>query len=183
MRYELYYWPSIQGRGEFVRLALEEAGAGYTAEERGVAKASVVKADAAIATLQAQVAEMTVKAPVAAQVYVTSAEVGEFVSPGVPLLSLVDLSDLWLRFDLREDLVKGLKIGDRFEMRVPALGDKLITAAIRRIATRGEYAGWRATRATGDFDLRTFEIRAYPVEPLPELRPGMSVYADWKRRP
>jgi HlyD family secretion protein len=165
------------------KLALEEAVAGYTAEERGVAKASVVKADAAIATLQAQVAEMTVKAPVAAQVYVTSAEVGEFVSPGVPLLSLVDLSDLWLRFDLREDLVKGLKIGDRFEMRVPALGDKLITAAIRRIATRGEYAGWRATRATGDFDLRTFEIRAYPVEPLPELRPGMSVYADWKRRP
>ena len=30
MRYELYYWPSIQGRGEFVRLALEEAGADYT---------------------------------------------------------------------------------------------------------------------------------------------------------
>jgi HlyD family secretion protein len=165
------------------KLALEEAVAGYTAEERGVAKASVVKADAAIATLEAQVAEMTVKAPVAAQVYQTSAEVGEFVSPGVPLLSLVDLSDIWLRFDLREDLVKDLKIGDRFEMRVPALGDRLITAAIRRIATRGEYAGWRATRATGDFDLRTFEIRAYPVEPLPELRPGMSVYADWKRRP
>src|SRR6266851_6444024 len=161
------------------KLALEEAVAGYTAEERGVAKASVVKADAAIATLQAQVAEMTVKAPVAAQVYVTSAEVGEFVSPGVPLLSLVDLSDLWLRFDLREDLVKGLKIGDRFEMRVPALGDKLITAAIRRIATRGEYAGWRATRATGDFDLRTFEVRAYPLQPIADLRPGMSVYADW----
>jgi len=165
------------------KLALEEAVAGYTAEERGVAKASVVKADAAIATLEAQVAEMTVKAPVAAQVYQTSAEVGEFVSPGVPLLSLVDLSDIWLRFDLREDLVKDLKIGDRFEMRVPALGDRLITAAVRRIATRGEYAGWRATRATGDFDLRTFEIRAYPVEPVPELRPGMSVYADWKRRP
>jgi HlyD family secretion protein len=165
------------------KLALEEAVAGYTAEERGVAKASVVKADAAIATLEAQVAEMTVKAPVAAQVYQTSAEVGEFVSPGVPLLSLVDLSDIWLRFDLREDLVKGLKVGDRFEMRVPALGDRPITAAVRRIATRGEYAGWRATRATGDFDLRTFEIRAYPVEPVPELRPGMSVYADWKRRP
>jgi HlyD family secretion protein len=165
------------------KLALEEAVAGYTAEERGVAKASVVKADAAIATLEAQVAEMTVKAPVAAQVYQTSAEVGEYVSPGVPLLSLVDLSDIWLRFDLREDLVKDLKVGDRFEMRVPALGDRLITAAVRRIATRGEYAGWRATRATGDFDLRTFEIRAYPVEPVPELRPGMSVYADWKRRP
>jgi len=99
------------------------------------------------------------------------------------LLSLVDLSDVWLRFDLREDLVKGLKVGDRFEVRAPALGDKPITVAVRTIATRGEYAGWRATRATGDFDLRTFEVRAYPVDPVPELRPGMSVYADWKKRP
>ena len=39
MRYELYYWPSIQGRGEYIRLALEEAGAGYVdvARERGTA--------------------------------------------------------------------------------------------------------------------------------------------------
>ena len=165
------------------KLALDEALAGYTAEERGVAQASVAKAEAAIATLQAQVAELTVKAPVAAQVYHTSIDPGEYVSPGVPLLTLVVVSDVWVRFDLREDLMKGLKINDRFEVRVPALGDKPITVAVRRIATRGEYAGWRATRATGDFDLRTFEIRAYAVEPVPLLRPGMSVYADWKRRP
>ena len=164
------------------KLALEEAINGYTAEERGVAQAAVVKADAAIATLKAQVAELTVKSPAPAQVYHTGADPGEYVSPGVPLLTLVDLSDIWLRFDLREDLVKGLKIGDRFEVRVPALGDKAITVVVRKIATRGEYAGWRATRATGDFDLRTFEIRAYPVEPVPGLRPGMSVYADWKKR-
>jgi HlyD family secretion protein len=142
----------------------------------------VVKADAAIATLKAQVAELTVKAPTAAQVYHTSVDPGEYVSPGVPLLSLVDVSDVWLRFDLREDLVKDLKIGDRFEVRAPALGDRPITVVVRRIATRGEYAGWRATRATGDFDLRTFDIRAYPVDPVPGLRPGMSVYTDWKRR-
>jgi HlyD family secretion protein len=66
---------------------------------------------------------------------------------------------------------------------MPALGDKPVTVEVRNIATRGEYAGWRATRATGDFDLRTFEVRAYPVDPVPELRPGMSAYADWKKRP
>jgi HlyD family secretion protein len=165
------------------KLALEEAVAGFTVEERGVAQAAVVKADAAIATLQADVAELTVKAPAAAQVYQTSIDPGEYVSPGVPLLALVDVSDVWLRFDLREDLVKGLKIGDRFEVLAPALGDRPIAVVIRRIATRGEYAGWRATRATGDFDLRTFEIRAYPVDRVPGLRPGMSVYTDWKRRP
>lgn len=165
---------------EQAKLAYEEAVAGFTVEERGVAKASAAKAEAAIATLKAQIAELTVKAPIAAQVYQINAELGEYVSPGVPLLSLVDLSDVWLRFDLREDLVKGLKVGDRFDVRVPALGDALITVEVRTIATRGEYAGWRATRATGDFDLRTFEVRAYPVDKLPNLRPGMSIYALWK---
>ncbi|WP_258604635.1 HlyD family secretion protein [Mesorhizobium sp. AR10] len=164
---------------EQARLAYQEAVAGHTAEERGVAKAAVAKAEAAIATLQAQVDEMTVKAPIAAQVYQVGVEVGEYVSPGVPLLSLVDLSDVWVHFDLREDLVKGLKVGDRFTIKIPALGDMPITVEVRTIATRGEYAGWRATRATGDFDLRTFEVRAYPVDKLPDLRPGMSAYADW----
>ena len=93
---------------------------------------------------------------------------------------MIDLSDVWLHFDLREDLVKTIKVGDRFDVRVPALGDRTITAEVKLIATRGEYASWRATRATGDFDLRTFSIRAYPVEKVPELRPGMSVYTDWR---
>ena len=159
--------------------AYEAAVNGYTVEEHGIAHANVAKAQASIDTTKAEVDELVVKAPIAAQVYQIGAELGEYVSPGVPLLSLVDLNDVWLRFDLREDLAKGLKVGDQFQMRVPALGDRVIRAAIRVIATKGEYAGWRATRATGDFDLRTFEIRAYPVAPVPELRPGMSVYATW----
>jgi len=77
--------------------------------------------------------------------------------------------------------LKDLKVGDRFEARLPALGNEKITVAVKTIATRGEYTGWRATRATGDFDLRTFEVRAYPVDPVPDLRPGMSAYADWNR--
>ncbi|HMG49127.1 MAG TPA: HlyD family efflux transporter periplasmic adaptor subunit [Inquilinus sp.] len=164
---------------EQAKLSYDEAVAGYTKEERGVARAAVDKADAAIGTLQAQVDEMTVKAPVTSQIYQIGAELGEYVSPGVPLLSLVDLGDVWLRFDLREDLIKGLKVGDRFTARIPALGDTPVTVEVRTIATRGEYAGWRATRATGDFDLRTFEVRAYPVDKIPTLRPGMSAYADW----
>jgi HlyD family secretion protein len=169
----------IAQRGsEQAKLAYEEATAGYTKEERGVAQANVVKAQASVDTIRAQIDELVVKAPIAAQVYQIGSELGEFVSPGVPLLSLVDLSDVWLRFDLREDLVRGLKVGDRFRMRVPALQDREITVEVRSIATKGEYAGWRATRATGDFDLRTFEVRAYPITPIPELRPGMSVYAE-----
>ena len=79
-------------------------------------------------------------------------------------------------------MARTLKVGDRFPVRVPALGDRTITVEVKLIATRGEYASWRATRATGDFDLRTFEVRAYPVDKVPELRPGMSAYTDWRAR-
>jgi HlyD family secretion protein len=171
-----------QKRLDQANSALQEAIAGFTAEEHQIAQANVVKAAAKSDTIKALVDQMTVVAPVASQVYQIPAEEGEVVTPGVPLLSLVDLGDTWLGFSLREDLVSGLKIGDRFTVRVPALGERAIEAEVRVIAPKGEYAGWRATRATGDFDLRTFAMRAYPVEKIDELRPGMSVFTDWTRR-
>jgi HlyD family secretion protein len=162
--------------------AYEQAVNGYTREEREIAVANVAKALADIKAIQSIVDQMAVYAPVASQVYQRNVEPGEFVSPGVPLVTLIDLNDLWIHFDLREDLVKTLKVGDRFDVRIPALGDRRITVEVKLIASKGEYASWRATRATGDFDLRTFAIRAYPIEKIPELRPGMSAYLDWRTR-
>jgi HlyD family secretion protein len=162
--------------------AYEQAVNGYTREERQIAEANVGKAVADIAAVQSIIDQMTVYAPVASQVYQRNVEPGEYVSPGVPLVTLIDLGDMWIHFDLREDLVKTLKVGDRFGVRIPALADRRITVEVKLIATKGEYASWRATRATGDFDLRTFSIRAYPVEKVPELRPGMSAYLDWRTR-
>jgi HlyD family secretion protein len=161
--------------------AYDQAVNGYTREERAIAAANVAKALADIKAVQSIIDQMVVYAPVASQVYQRNVEPGEFVSPGVPLVTLIDLNDLWFHFDLREDLIKTLKVGDRFDVRVPALADRRITVEVKLIATKGEYASWRATRATGDFDLRTFSIRAYPVDKVPELRPGMSAYLDWPR--
>jgi HlyD family secretion protein len=161
--------------------AYEQAVNGYTAEERQISAANVQKAVADIAAVQSIIDQMVITAPVASQVYKRNVEPGEYVSPGVPLVTLIDLNDLWVHFDLREDLVKTLKIGDRFDVRIPALAERRITVEVKLIGTRGEYASWRATRATGDFDLRTFAIRAYPVEKVPELRPGMSAYMDWQQ--
>jgi HlyD family secretion protein len=161
--------------------AYEQAVNGYTKEEHEIAAAAVKKALADIAAVQSIIEQMVVYAPVASQVYQRNVEPGEYVSPGVPLITLIDLDDLWIHFDLREDLVKTLKVGDRFDVRIPALADRRVTVEVKLIATKGEYASWRATRATGDFDLRTFAIRAYPVEKVPDLRPGMSAYLDWRR--
>src|ERR1700742_5115839 len=162
--------------------AYEQAVNGYTREERAIAKANVEKANADIQSVQSIIDQLVVYAPVASQVYQRNVEPGEYVSPGVPLVTLIDLADVWIHFDLREDLVKGLKVGDRFDVHIPALDDRLVTVEVKLIATKGEYASWRATRASGDFDLRTFSIRAYPVQPVPELRPGMSAYLDWRSR-
>ncbi len=162
--------------------AYDQAVNGYTKEERAIARTSVEKANADIQSVQSIIDQLQVYAPVASQVYQRNVEPGEYVSPGVPLVTLIDLSDVWIHFDLREDLVKGLKVGDRFDVRIPALADRRVTVEVKLVATKGEYASWRATRASGDFDLRTFSIRAYPVQPVPELRPGMSAYLDWRSR-
>ena len=162
--------------------AYDQAVNGYTKEERDIARTSVEKANADIQSVQSIIDQLVVYAPLASQVYQRNVEPGEYVSPGVPLITLIDLADVWIHFDLREDLVKGLKVGDRFDVRIPALDDRLVAVEVKLIATKGEYASWRATRASGDFDLRTFSIRAYPVQPVPELRPGMSAYLDWRSR-
>jgi HlyD family secretion protein len=162
--------------------AYEQAVNGYTREEREIAAANVQKAIADIAAVQSIIDQMVVYAPVASQVYKRNVEPGEYVSPGVPLITLVDLDDMWIHFDLREDLVRTIKLGDRFDVRIPALADRHVAVEVKLVATKGEYASWRATRATGDFDLRTFAIRAYPVEKVPGLRPGMSAYLDWRAR-
>jgi HlyD family secretion protein len=173
---------SAQKRLDQANLAYQEAVRGFTAEEHKIAEANVAKAAAKIETVKALVDQLTVNAPVASQVYQIPAEEGEVVLPGIPLLSLVNLGDTWIGFSLREDLIAGLKVGDRFAVRIPALKDRRVVVEVRVIATKGEYAGWRSTRATGDFDLRTFAIRAYPVDKIEGLRPGMSVYTDWQRR-
>jgi HlyD family secretion protein len=167
---------------EQARLAYNEAVAGFTREDLNIALAKVESAKADVTTLQSLVNQMVVIAPADSQVFRIPVEDGEFVLPGVPLISLIDLGDMWVQFDLREDLLRDLKPGSQIAVRVPALADRIVELEVRVIGAKGEYTGWRATRSSGDFDLRTFEIRAYPTQPVPGLRPGMSVYTDWAER-
>ena len=110
--------------------AHEQAVNGYTKEERAIAKANVEKANADIQSVQSIIDQLVVYAPVASQVYQRNVEPGEYVSPGVPLVTLIDLADVWVHFDLREDLVKTLKVGDRFDVRIPALDVRSVTVEV-----------------------------------------------------
>jgi len=159
-----------------------EAVSGFTREDLGIALAKIETATADVQTLKSLVDQMVVIAPADSQVFRIPIEDGEVVLPGVPLITLVDLNDMWVQFDLREDLLRDLKVGSTIDVRVPALGDRVMPLVVRVIGAKGEYTGWRATRSSGDFDLRTFQVRAYPAQPVEGLRPGMSVYADWSQR-
>jgi len=155
---------------------------GASQEERALAAAQVKQAEAGLAQRETDIKELMVRAPVSGQVTTRVAEVGGNYGAGAPLLSLIDISHPWLTFNIREDLLGGLKVGDTFKVDIPALNKDNIDVRVTVINVQGQYATWRATRATGGFDLRTFEVRAEPVTPVAGLRPGMSVVAQWTRR-
>lgn len=166
---------------EAAEAALQLATAGASEEEKALAAAQVKQAEAALKQREADVAELTVRAPITGQITTRVAELGENFSAGAPLYSLIDMNNLWFTFNLREDLLAGLKVGDEFSVVIPALMADSVKVRVTMINVQGQYATWRATRATGDFDLRTFEVRAVPIDTLTGLRPGMSVIAEWSR--
>lgn len=160
-------------RAEAAQAQLDLARAGASPEERAVAAAQVAQAEAVLAQRQADLDELTIYAPLSGEVSARLIELGENIGSGAPLFTIVDLDQAWFTFNLREDMLTGLQLGDILRVHVPALG-RDIDAQITLINVQGQFASWRATRATGDFDLRSFEVRARPLEPLEGLRPGMS---------
>lgn len=160
---------------------LDEAKNGDRIELRNKYAAALRQTEQQMIELQVQVDDLLVKAPVDGEVGPIPAEVGELFNANSPLLTLIRLPQAYFIYNLREDIMVYVRKGDKVSIRVPALQDKIIVAEIRYIAPMGDYATKRATRATGDFDLRTFEVRLYPLEPIDGLRPGMSALWAWDK--
>ena len=100
----------------------------------------------------------------------------ELYGEGCPATyTLLDPTDVWTTFQLREDKLAGVKMGGTIRVRVPALAGKVLDVRVFYIAPVGDFATWRATNAQGGFDLKTFEVRARPLQAVEGLRPGMSV--------
>lgn len=152
---------------------------GARREDKEAASAMADKAVGAVSEVEAYMQETRLKAPLGGEISEITAEAGELVSPGYPILSIVDLSDVWVTFNMREDILSNIRMGKVFSARIPALGNKKVDLKVNYIAALGAFATWNATKASGDFDLKTFEVRAVPVTPVPDLRPGMSVIVTW----
>lgn len=158
------------------QLKLAEEGA--QREDKASAQAMVGVAKGGIREVNALLEDQYLTAPCDGQVDEIYPEVGELVSLGTPLMSILKINDKWVTFNVREGFLKDFKMGGKIKVMIPALDKKKTELEVYYIRDMGSYATWRATKATGDWDSRTFEVKARPTEPLVDLRPGMTVILD-----
>ena len=148
---------------------------GARQEDKDAAVALVERASAAVELVNSYRDEIRLTSPsdgIIADIY---PKVGELVGQGSPIMTIQDLDDMWFTFNVREDRLEGLRSGDHILLTVPALGNREVQATVYYLSARESYATWKATREIGEFDTRTFEVRARPDSSVEGLRPGMSV--------
>ena len=151
------------------------ARAGARPEDRAAADAQARQVAGVVAEVQAAKRETALKSPVAGEVAKLLAKVGELAPQGVAVLTVVDLNDQWAVLNVREDLLQRFAIGQEFDASLPALGGQSARFKVFYSAPLPDFATWRATRAGSGFDAKTFEVRARPLAPIANARPGMSV--------
>ena len=147
---------------------------GARQEEKLAAQAQVERARGAVREVNAYIGETVQTAQMDGEVASIYPKVGELVGTGSPIMTISMMDDLWGTFNVREDQLGDLQIGKEFEAFVPAF-NKNIKMKVYHMKDQGSYAVWKATKATGQFDLKTFEVKARPTEPFEGLRPGMSL--------
>ncbi len=161
------------------RSLYEKAKKGARYEDKGSAGALVMQADGVLTEVNSYLSETRIFAPIRGEIANIVAERGELVPAGYPVITIVDLEDVWVTFNLREDLLAAIQKGSTFKARFPAIGMKEVFLKVTFINALGEFATWNATKTSGDFDMKTFEVHAVPVEKIIGLRPGMSALVKW----
>jgi HlyD family secretion protein len=150
-------------------------------EDKLAAVAMVNRAKGAVSEVESYISETMLVSPITGEVSDIFPKQGELVGSGAPIMNIVDLSDMWVVFNIREDLLANIKMGVEFEAIVPALGNKTVKLKVNYIKAMASYATFKATKTNGGFDVKTFEVRAVPVAAVDGLRPGMSLMVDYEK--
>ncbi|WP_295939666.1 efflux RND transporter periplasmic adaptor subunit [uncultured Alistipes sp.] len=153
---------------------------GARQEDKDAAAAMVRQAEGAVSEVESYLSDAMVYSPAAGEVSTVIAERGELVGSGYPVIAILDLTDVWVTFNIKETLMPGITVGTRMTGYVPAL-DKDVEFEVTYIAAQADFATWSATRTQGGFDIRTFAIKAKPTAGVENIRPGMSVLVDWDK--
>ena len=147
---------------------------GARREEKLAAAAQVNRAKGAVQEVSSYINETMQIAQKEGEVSDVFPKVGELIGTGSPIMNISILDDMWGAFNVREDQLNGMQVGSTITAFVPAF-NKEIKMKVYYIKDQGSYATWKATKANGQYDLKTFEVKARPIKPFEGLRPGMSL--------
>lgn len=148
---------------------------GARAEDKAAAEAQVAKVDGILQEVAAAEAEKYLLSPCDGEVSEMFPKVGELVGQGSPVMSIVDLKDVWFTFAVREDMLSRFQVGSKVEATIPALSNTVkYPLTVVHIKAMGTYATWRSTKQNGGYDVRTFDVKCRPDAEIPNLRPGMT---------
>lgn len=148
--------------------------AGARKEDKAAAEAQVARVDGILKEVAAAEAERYLLSPCDGEVSEKFPKVGELVGQGSPVMSIVDLTDVWFTFAVREDMLSNFAMGSTVMVKIPALGDDKYPVVVTHLKAMGTYATWRSTQQNGGYDVRTFDVKCRPIADIPGLRPGMT---------
>ena len=148
--------------------------AGARKEDKAAAEAQVARVDGILKEVAAAEAERYLLSPCDGEVREKFPKVGELVGQGSPVMSIVDLTDVWFTFAVREDMLGKFSMGSTVTVKIPALGDDKYPVVVTHLKAMGTYATWRSTQQNGGYDVRTFDVKCRPIADIPGLRPGMT---------
>lgn len=154
--------------------------AGASKEDKAAAAAQVLQAEGVVSEVESYIGDAMVYSPVDGEVSTIIAEQGELVGTGYPVVALLDTSNTWVTFNIKETLLPKITQGMKMQAYVPAL-DRNVELEVTYISVQADFATWSATRTQGSFDIRTFAVKARPVTEVENIRPGMSVLVDWDK--
>lgn len=152
--------------------------AGASKEDKDAAAAQVQQAEGVVSEVESYISDAMVYAPVDGEVSTIIAEQGELVGTGYPVVAILDTTDTWVTFNIKETLLPKITVGMKMTAYVPAL-DRNVELEVSYISVQADFATWSATRTQGSFDIRTFAVKARPVTDVENIRPGMSVLVNW----
>ncbi len=165
---------AMQASEQAAKSQYDMAKNGARREEKAAASAQVNRAKGAISEVNSYIKETMLIAQMDGEVSEIFPKLGELVGTGAPIMNISMLQDMWGTFNVREDLLGSLKVGQEFTAYVPAF-KKELKMKVTYMKDIGSFATWKATKTTGQYDSKTFEVRATPIEKLDGLRPGMSL--------
>lgn len=172
-------WKASQDAALAARAQYDMARVGARDEDKAASAAQARQVAGAVAEVEVARAETELRSPLAGEVAKVLARAGELVPQGVAAVTIVDLADQWVVLNVREDRLVRFAIGSEFDAHVPALGaGGQARFKVSYSAPLPDFATWRATRGGAGFDVRTFEVRARPLQPIAGARPGMSVLVN-----